>query len=462
MGRLAMRLFPPPLEIGEQEGFSKDKDIFGRGAIGTGLLNVVCRVSDPLVIAIDSEWGTGKTTFLKMWAGDLRRQHIPVVFFDAFEHDYVDDAFTAIAGEIISLATEQRKQTDPKTKKFVKSSLGAAKILLRSGLKVGVKLATAGALDAAELGNAANEIAKELSDLDDKYIGELLTEHKQEKMAIQSFRDALELLPSLLSPPTDEAESKSKPLIIIVDELDRCRPTFALQILERIKHFFTVPGVHFILGTHLGQLRNSISAVYGPGIDSSKYLQKFIGFTLHLTDGETQPHRRTSTVYIDYLMSVMLPEHRQERIFEYASHYLHHLAHHSRLSLRSIERIISGLAVSLAYRPKNAFCPDALLIGLCALKVLDSETYVRAKSGERIFGSVREPLALAIEPEQRNKHEVEHFTKTWRYYADPAVADDNPDYRGFGHMLGQINLERWDVVPFVARSYVDRMTEHGS
>lgn len=453
-----MRLFPPSLEIEETEGFSSEKDIFGRAGIGKGLLNVVCRVSDPLVIAVDSEWGTGKTTFLKMWAGELRKKRIPVVYFDAFEHDYVDDAFTAIAGEIISLAREQQKLNEDTTKRFVSTSLNAAKILLRSTAKVGVKLATAGALDAADFGKAAGEIAKELSDLEDKYIGELLTTQKQEKQAIQAFRDALEALPSLLSPrETDSQQRSINPLIVIVDELDRCRPPFALQVLERMKHFFTVPGVHFVLGTHLGQLRNSVSAVYGPGIESAKYLQKFIGLTLHLADGETQPHRRTSRIYIDHLMALMLPEQRQFRFFEFASHYLHHLAHHSRLSLREIEKIISGLAVSLAYLPKDAYCPDAILIGLCTLKVVNPELYIKAKSGARIFILLLEPLALDINPDQRSRNEIEHFTKIWRYYADPDVADDNPEYNGFGDRLWQVNLERWDVVPFVAHNFVDRL-----
>ena len=70
-----MRLFPPTLEIGEKEGFTKEKDIFGRSTTGKGLTNIVCQVTDPLVIAIDNEWGTGKTTFLKMWAGELRAVH---------------------------------------------------------------------------------------------------------------------------------------------------------------------------------------------------------------------------------------------------------------------------------------------------------------------------------------------------------------------------------------------------
>jgi tetratricopeptide (TPR) repeat protein len=457
-----MLLFPPTLEIGEEEGFSKEKDIFGRSVTASGLTNIVCRVTESLVIAIDNEWGTGKTTFLKMWAGELRKQEIPVIFFDSFQHDYAEDAFTAIAGEIVSLAADKRKQNDPVAKKFVNSSVNAAKVLLRSGLKIGIKLATAGALDAVEIADAANEIAKEASDLEDKYLGELLTKQKQEKQAIQSFREALEALPSLLSPPKFDSGERSgaERLVIIIDELDRCRPPFALQILERIKHFFSVPGIHFVLGTHMGQLRNSVSSVYGPGIDSAKYLQKFISFTLHLTESATQPHRRTTTIYIDHLITTMVPERQFEPTVDFAKQYYRHLAHHSRLSLRAIERIISSLSISLAYRPENVFCPDPILIGLCALKVINPDLYASAKSGARNFHEARESLGLTTAPEQREKSAVDQMGRFWKYFSDPSAADNDPELRGLGEtFLWGANLERWDVVPHVARNIVDRLSE---
>src|SRR4051794_363072 len=114
-----MRVTLPPLEIGESEGFTPEKDIFSRASIGAGLSNLVISVVDPLVIAVDGQWGSGKTTFLKMWAGDLRKAKIPVIYFDAFEHDYSDDAFTAIAGQIVSLARDKRKEKTPQAKRFV-------------------------------------------------------------------------------------------------------------------------------------------------------------------------------------------------------------------------------------------------------------------------------------------------------------------------------------------------------
>lgn len=63
-----MLVFPPQVEIGHNDGFTPAKDIFGRAELGKGLTSFVGNVSDPLAIALDAQWGSGKTTFLKMWA----------------------------------------------------------------------------------------------------------------------------------------------------------------------------------------------------------------------------------------------------------------------------------------------------------------------------------------------------------------------------------------------------------
>jgi len=126
-----MRIFPPPLEIQDDEGFAKEKDIFSRATIGRGLTNFVTTVTDPMVIAVDGQWGSGKTTFLKMWAGELRNAGYPVVYFDAFKSDYAEDAFTAIAGEIVSLAQQHRKASSPAAKNFINKAVGAGKVSVR-------------------------------------------------------------------------------------------------------------------------------------------------------------------------------------------------------------------------------------------------------------------------------------------------------------------------------------------
>jgi predicted KAP-like P-loop ATPase len=62
----------------------------------------------------------------------------------------------------------------------------------------------------------------------------------------------------------------------MVDELDRCRPDYAIRVLERIKHFFDISGIVFIIGMDRNQLCHSICGLYGERFNSSEYLKKFI------------------------------------------------------------------------------------------------------------------------------------------------------------------------------------------
>jgi predicted KAP-like P-loop ATPase len=96
-----MRLFPKELEIAPGEGFTTEKDIFGRAGFGQQLTSIVSRVDAPLVILLDAPWGEGKTTFIKMWAGELKKRNIPSIYFDAFATDYQDNAFIALSSHII-------------------------------------------------------------------------------------------------------------------------------------------------------------------------------------------------------------------------------------------------------------------------------------------------------------------------------------------------------------------------
>ena len=93
-----MRIFAPDLVIGDLDKLEPEHDLFKRADLGEGLTRLVKSVQDPMVIAVDADWGAGKTVFLKMWAGELRKAGIPVVYFDAFANDYVDDALSIRSG----------------------------------------------------------------------------------------------------------------------------------------------------------------------------------------------------------------------------------------------------------------------------------------------------------------------------------------------------------------------------
>ncbi len=314
-----------------------------------------------------------------------------------------------------------------------------------------MKLLSAGALDAADLKDAAGAVATELGVLEDKYVGDLLTKRREEVSAIDAFQGALKALPSLLSKGDG---SEARPLVIIVDELDRCRPSFALQILERVKHFFSVPSVHFLFGVHLVQLRNSIKVAYGADINAQLYLQKFINLTLHLVDDAIRYDDRVATKYIQYLFGAMQIPQDQAALF--AVPYFRHLAEGRGLSLRSIEQIVSTYAIAQAFKDTTQYCPIYVLVGLCALKVVSPELYIRAKAGTITFDDLRVALGFADPMEQRDRLSLQSIRDAWQFFCGPEAPADSK-LRRFGTELHMWSLGREDVIPFIANNIVDRL-----
>lgn len=119
------------------------------------------------------------------------------------------------------------------------------------------------AIDAAT-GTAADEV--------EKLVKDLLQNYAADKQSIQGFKDVL----------TDFANEAADPIVIFLDELDRCRPDFAVRTLERIKHFFDVPKVVFVLLINRAQLVAAIKGLYGARLDAEGYLAKFIQLQLVL------------------------------------------------------------------------------------------------------------------------------------------------------------------------------------
>ena len=255
-----------------EDGESFEKDIFGRSEFGEALSNLVSQSNDELVISLDGRWGEGKSTFVKMWQGMLKNKGIPSIYIDAFANDYVDDAFIAVASSITAFIDANTLSPD-KSNEFKEKAKIVGVQLLSWTAKVGIKAATLGAIkdgDIEELKDIKNDLAKGLSNIVGDFVGERLASHSKDIELLESFKKLLSEIPSLLSADGD------KPIVIIIDELDRCRPTYAVELVEKIKHLFSVKNVVFVLVMHRKQLEEAIKCVYGKNIDAHTYLQKFI------------------------------------------------------------------------------------------------------------------------------------------------------------------------------------------
>lgn len=448
-----MRIFPPPIEITDNEGFTPDKDIFSRANFGSGLANLMAKVEDPMVLVLDAPWGSGKTTFVKMWAGYLRQLGHPVIYFDAFANDYVDSAFLAIAGEVVSLSESAKSAKKPLHKKFLDKAARVGEVFLQSGVKIGVKAATLGALDVSDLGalkTVATDIGTEVSTKTGDYIKSLLVQRSQGRGALESFREALTELIDSLSPIAEtEGDSTRRPLIFIIDELDRCRPPFALELLEKVKHVFSVRSVHFVLVTHLSQLEGSVRFNYGPDIDAPTYLQKFYNLVVQLPTEGASRHERTTPRYISYLGTTFSLNSDDLDL-------VRHVAEAQDLSLRTIERIVTYVALAKAFTPKNYLWLDPIVVGLCIMKVLNAELLRRAKSGTLTIDDVRTVLAIG---KWRDDASGDDWTMQWWTYCLAKTEAEHPDidWKALRSSLARYTIrERKDIIRVMA-THLDRL-----
>ncbi|MCF6346059.1 MAG: KAP family NTPase [Thiomicrorhabdus sp.] len=254
------------LEIIKNDPFRND--VLGRKESGEALTEFVLSTSDPLVICIDAPWGQGKTTFLRMWKQDLKNNGIPTLYFNAWESDFSDDALVCLIGEISSEIKELSKTGDlSKASEYLEKTKKLGVALLKRTVPVVAKIGTAGALDLDKITEQA------LSGLAESIAKEQIEKYESSKNSIEAFREAISGLAASMS----NADTP-KPLVFIIDELDRCRPSFSIEILEKAKHFFNANNIVFVLGADKKQLGSSIKAIYGEGLNVNGYLRRFMDF----------------------------------------------------------------------------------------------------------------------------------------------------------------------------------------
>lgn len=338
-----MRFLPPEAEVTLYETVF-DSDILDRKKVSKSLSALLDRIEDPLVIALDGSWGTGKSYFLKRWVGAHQRQNdgrALTLYFDAFTNDYLSDPLVAL----VSALTDRLPRQDIEKRERLKS---AATKFIKPLARIGLNIATFGAKEGLnDLGDAvADAFGGEATNAVDYF----WQQEEGRQAAMENFRDALSKL-------VEGSEGGNPtPLVIVIDELDRCRPDYALEVLEVIKHFFAVPMVHFILGVNTTALANSVKARYGQEIDAIAYLQKFVSLTVVLPDRTGDGYTSVPTVltYAKHTSQAMhLPTEYVEEIVE---QQLPVVLRNNSVSIRDVGKILGAIAIL----PPDAIVPNLL------------------------------------------------------------------------------------------------------
>ncbi len=445
-----MRIVTPSLVVEDGESFAKD--ILDRKKYGEALRNLVSRSSDALVISLDGKWGEGKTTFVKMWQGLLSESSIPNIYIDAFANDYIDDAFITVASAITNYAEKTIvKGQKEKIAKLKEKSKKVGGQLLSWSARIGIKAATLGVIkdsDIDGLKDIKGDVSKTASDLAGKFVEERISNHSKDIEIIQSFRELLSELPSKL-----ESEGE-KPLVVIIDELDRCKPTFAVELVEKIKHLFSVENVVFLLVMNKTQLEESIKSVYGQNIDAHTYLQKFINIEAKLPKHTGERYTNDLSKYTNRLLQLHeLNTWGDDRNIVDCTEPL---ANHFNLSLRQLEKVFTNLAVFYGASAENHLRLVPVVVFLAVVKVIDPRLFDDLLHGRVSYADVVDKLKINNLDDESERNRKLYWSMQWVRYSllsekEFSEVPEEDEIKGFGQSLWKYNVSRESLIPIFAQ-----------
>lgn len=238
---------------------------------------------DSFVLNVNAKWGYGKTFFLKLLEEELKKKEHEVIFFDAWKNDFTKEPLLAFFSEINdSLSDYFNNSKNSEAKRIFKLTFSKSLPLFVSiltkhltGLSAEEFTQLLSEEDVKSDDEEKSEIKKDtqntLSSIMSKATEIALQEHKTLKNSIETFKKNMKLLITQIEKDTNP----KLPLFILIDELDRCRPNYAIELLENIKHIFDIKGIYFIIATNSKQLSHSINAIYGANFSSEIYLKRF-------------------------------------------------------------------------------------------------------------------------------------------------------------------------------------------
>lgn len=324
------------------------------------------------VLNLNAEWGAGKTTFLKCWYNKLKANH-PVVYFDAWKTDFTHDAMTALMDSFHAQLANPISGNKALIRDFYEKGMHFIKVAVPS-LAVGYLKHKSGMQNDESLLQditdtfGINVTEDSCSDALKETLKAALEQRKKVE-GIHDFKKALEKI-------ADEyikVSNKHVPIYIFIDELDRCRPNYAIEVIENVKHFFNTKNFVFVIATDTKQLQHSIKAIYGNNFDASIYLSRFFNQTVSLPQPKIN----------DYLNSIfpeinLTPHNKQEYSIDkkYITNIISDIfTYHKINSLREISKITKH--VLMLQHASNKEVNILTLFILIILKQYHNDAYVK-------------------------------------------------------------------------------------
>ena len=112
-----------------------------------------------------------------------------------------------------------------------------------------------------------------------------IIEELQGEESIEKPKDTIEKIQTSISELLDNILiEKAERVVLFIDELDRCRPTYAMKLLEHIEHYFHSDRITFVFSTNIEQLQHTVKNYYGEAFDGARYLNRFFDMVVPIPE----------------------------------------------------------------------------------------------------------------------------------------------------------------------------------
>ena len=323
-----------PLEVDPKNPHANDA--LGREKDCVMLADLIEEGGGPFTLAVDAEWGDGKTVFIKMLEAHLAKRGFRCVSFSAWECDFCDEPLAPliaeIGGKIRGDGSDREKILDRGTRLLgLLRHLKGAAFLAPDPVALGV----------AGVGAASEAVLSLLKRSEEKEKHPWMRDYRDYSDALAEFKDSLR----------KAATPDDRPLVVFIDELDRCRPDFAVNFLERVKHVFDVPSLVFVMAVNRKELASVVKSFYGCG-DGEKYLEKFFDLVFHLRNENTLVGSSLEEVgiggFLERIRSSQVGQlHDAATHVKWLTGYLESLSGTFGFSLRVQQKLVRTLCVAL-------------------------------------------------------------------------------------------------------------------
>ncbi len=329
------------------------------------LTRIIENYPSGFVMALNNRWGDGKTFFVNRWRQKLKKEGFQVVYYNAWEDDYSENALVSIVSEI----TEDIENPD---KKLLDNVLEKGTGIFVKSLPAMFKIAAKKLLGNEGFEDLASLLGEEMG----KPFQNLIDEYKKQKETVKGFKIALQEFAL--------SSGNGKPIVVFIDEIDRCKPTFAVEVLEIVKHLFSVNNIVFVLSVDKEQLANSVRGFYGSdNIDGNEYLKRFIDLEFSLPIPKLKSF--ISIIYKELEFEKALKGQRMnipdlQHDNEYFETFTNLFFEEKNLNLRQINRLMSQVRIVMYLFNINQYMLPSLLLLLVYLKVEKEEEYRKIRN----------------------------------------------------------------------------------